>query len=43
MRAIAAVRANSALRSTELKFVSCAEGVQVGRGDGRYVSWRRKP
>ena len=28
---------------TDFKLGSCAEGVQVGRGDGRCVSWRRKP
>ena len=30
-------------RITELKFGSCAEGIQVIRGDGRCVSWQRKP
>ena len=28
---------------TELEFGSCAEGIQIGRGDGRCVSWRQKP
>ena len=28
---------------TKLKFGSCADGIQVGRGQGRCVSWWRKP
>ena len=28
---------------TELNFSSCAEGIEVGRDDRRYVSRRRKP
>ena len=30
-------------RITELKFGNCAESVEVIHGDGRCVSWQRKP